>query len=126
VGRQHQFNQADSCTCLPCCGCARSLLLLLQLGSWVPASACVLSVFDGVFTRMGTSDCLMLGRSTFAEELGEASHILATATNRCEAAQGQEQRQGAGGRPTAEAGARAGPGLLSIVSEFRKQHCGKS
>jgi hypothetical protein len=56
----------------------------LQLGSWVPAVSCVLSVFDGVYCRMGASDCLMLGRSTFAEELGEASHILATATNRCD------------------------------------------
>lgn len=59
------------------------LLLPLQLGSWVPASSCVLSVFDGVFCRMGASDCLLLGRSTFAEELGDASHILASATNRC-------------------------------------------
>lgn len=44
----------------------------------------MLSVFDGVYCRMGASDCLMLGRSTFAEELGEASHILARATNRCD------------------------------------------
>jgi DNA mismatch repair protein MSH3 len=62
------------------------LLLLcctvLQLGSWVPATACRLSVFDGVFSRMGASDCLLAGRSTFAEELGDASHILSTATNR--------------------------------------------
>lgn len=54
----------------------------MQLGSWVPAASCVLSVFDGVYTRMGASDCLKLGRSTFAEELGEASHILARATSR--------------------------------------------
>jgi DNA mismatch repair ATPase MutS len=55
---------------------------LLQLGSWVPATSCRLSVFDGVFSRMGASDCLLAGRSTFAEELGDASHILSTATNR--------------------------------------------
>lgn len=58
-------------------------IILAQLGSWVPAVRCRLSVFDGVFSRMGASDCLLAGRSTFAEELGDASHILATATNRC-------------------------------------------
>jgi hypothetical protein len=58
------------------------LLCCTQLGSWVPAASCRLSVFDGVFSRMGASDCLLAGRSTFAEELGDASHILGTATNR--------------------------------------------
>jgi DNA mismatch repair protein MSH3 len=61
---------------------AALLVIMAQLGSWVPAASCVLSVFDGVYTRMGASDCLKLGRSTFAEELGEASHILARATSR--------------------------------------------
>lgn len=60
-----------------------SVVPCTQLGSWVPASSCTLSVFDRVCCRMGASDSLMLGRSTFAEELGEASHILAHATNRC-------------------------------------------
>eukprot|EP00879_Flechtneria_rotunda_P029922 GHRR01032389.1.p1 GENE.GHRR01032389.1~~GHRR01032389.1.p1 ORF type:complete len:502 (+),score=204.36 GHRR01032389.1:576-2081(+) len=57
-------------------------IIMAQLGSWVPATACQLSVFDGVFSRMGATDCLLQGRSTFAEELGDASHILASATNR--------------------------------------------
>lgn len=57
-------------------------LIMAQLGSWVPAAGCHMSVFDGVFSRMGASDSLMLGRSTFAEELEDASYILQHATNR--------------------------------------------
>lgn len=57
-------------------------VIMAHLGSWVAAAGCQLSVFDGVFSRMGASDSLMLGRSTFAEELEDASHILQTATNR--------------------------------------------
>ena len=43
---------------------------MAQLGSYVPAAACRLRPLDAVFTRMGSSDSLALGRSTFAEELG--------------------------------------------------------
>jgi DNA mismatch repair ATPase MutS len=61
-------------------------VLMAQIGAWVPAASCVLSVFDGVFVRSGASDSLILRRSTFAEELGEASHILEHATCRWEGA----------------------------------------
>lgn len=43
---------------------------MAQLGSYVPAASVRLRALDGVFTRMGASDNLALGRSTFAEELG--------------------------------------------------------
>jgi hypothetical protein len=43
---------------------------MAQVGSYVPACSARLRPLDAVFTRMGASDCLALGRSTFAEELG--------------------------------------------------------
>lgn len=46
------------------------IAIMAQLGSYVPAAACRLRALDGVYTRMGASDNLALGRSTFAEELG--------------------------------------------------------
>ncbi|XP_077241803.1 homolog of DNA mismatch repair protein MSH3 isoform X2 [Tasmannia lanceolata] len=46
------------------------------VGSFVPASSAKLHVLDGVYTRMGSSDSIQQGRSTFFEELSEASHIL--------------------------------------------------
>ena len=53
---------------------------MLQIGSWVPAAAVKLRAIDAVHTRMGASDNLAQGRSTFLEELSETSAILATAT----------------------------------------------
>ncbi|KAF5839839.1 muts domain V-domain-containing protein, partial [Dunaliella salina] len=54
--------------------------IMAQIGSFVPADSCELSVCDGVFTRMGASDNLLLGRSTFMEELSDAADTLANAT----------------------------------------------
>ncbi len=45
----------------------------------MPAEALALHVHDGVFTRMGASDNLLMGRSTFMEELGDASQVGAAA-----------------------------------------------
>ncbi|KAL6770467.1 hypothetical protein ACKKBF_B31365 [Auxenochlorella protothecoides x Auxenochlorella symbiontica] len=59
---------------------AALVAIMAQLGSFVPAQAASLAPFDAVFTRMGASDNLALGRSTFLEELGEASAILSQAT----------------------------------------------
>eukprot|EP00887_Chlorella_sp_A99_P004262 scaffold15.g4262.t1 len=61
---------------------AALIAIMAQVGSFVPAESVTMHVFDGIFTRMGASDNLALGRSTFAEELGEASAILAQATPR--------------------------------------------
>ncbi|KAL1555083.1 Mismatch repair protein msh3 [Salvia divinorum] len=55
---------------------------LAQVGCFVPASSAKLHVLDGIFTRMGASDSIQLGKSTFLEELSEASHILQTCTSR--------------------------------------------
>nr|GEU75635.1 DNA mismatch repair protein MSH3 isoform X1 [Tanacetum cinerariifolium] len=58
------------------------IAIMAQVGSFVPASSARLHVLDGIYTRMGASDSIQQGRSTFLEELGEASHILQTCTGR--------------------------------------------
>ncbi|KAL6127736.1 hypothetical protein ACLB2K_071099 [Fragaria x ananassa] len=52
------------------------IAIMAQVGSFVPASLARLHVLDGIYTRMGASDSIQQGRSTFLEELSEASHIL--------------------------------------------------
>ncbi|KDD73896.1 MutS domain V protein, partial [Helicosporidium sp. ATCC 50920] len=61
---------------------AALLAILAQMGCWVPAEAMTLRPLDAILTRMGASDSLALGRSTFMEELGETAAILQTATPR--------------------------------------------
>ncbi|KAJ4899490.1 DNA mismatch repair protein MSH3 [Raphanus sativus] len=56
--------------------------IMAQVGSFVPASFAKLHVLDGVFTRMGATDSIQHGRSTFLEELSEASHIIRTCSSR--------------------------------------------
>ncbi|KAK9059646.1 hypothetical protein SSX86_020350 [Deinandra increscens subsp. villosa] len=56
------------------------ITIMAQVGSFVPASSAKLHVLDGIYTRMGASDSIQQGRSTFLEELGEASYILDTCT----------------------------------------------
>ncbi|KAL6533143.1 Mismatch repair protein msh3 [Orobanche minor] len=58
------------------------IALMAQVGCFVPASSAKLHVLDGIYTRMGASDSIQLGRSTFLEELSEASHILQVCTSR--------------------------------------------
>ncbi|KAK7196447.1 mismatch repair protein MSH3 [Novymonas esmeraldas] len=50
--------------------------VLAQLGCGVPADAATLPVFDGVFSRMGASDAILDGASTFLSEMDETSRIL--------------------------------------------------
>jgi DNA mismatch repair protein MutS len=57
-------------------------VILAQTGSFVPARAARLSVVDRVFTRIGASDNLARGRSTFMVEMTETAAILHTATPR--------------------------------------------
>ncbi|KAI4351764.1 hypothetical protein L6164_006086 [Bauhinia variegata] len=52
------------------------IAIMAQVGSFVPASSAKLHVLDGIYTRMGASDSIQRGRSTFLEELSETSHIL--------------------------------------------------
>ena len=61
---------------------AALIVILAQMGSFVPARAARLAVVDRVFTRIGASDNLARGRSTFMVEMTETAAILHTATAR--------------------------------------------
>jgi len=61
---------------------AALIVILAQMGSFVPAAAARLGVVDRVFTRIGASDNLARGRSTFMVEMTETAAILHTATPR--------------------------------------------
>ncbi len=56
------------------------IVLMAQMGSFVPASKARIGVVDKVFTRVGASDNLVRGQSTFMVEMSETSAILHTAT----------------------------------------------
>ncbi|MCD4829738.1 MAG: DNA mismatch repair protein MutS, partial [Candidatus Cloacimonetes bacterium] len=56
------------------------IAILAQMGSFVPAASAILPVFDKVFTRVGASDNLAMGQSTFLVEMLETANILAGAT----------------------------------------------
>ena len=58
------------------------IVILAQMGSFVPARSARLSLVDRVFTRIGASDNLARGRSTFMVEMTETAAILHTATAR--------------------------------------------
>lgn len=60
---------------------AALLIILAQLGSFVPADSAELPLTDRVFTRVGASDNLARGRSTFMVEMTETAAILNTATS---------------------------------------------
>ena len=57
-------------------------VLMAQCGSFVPASSSELSVVDRIYTRVGASDNLTLGQSTFMLEMNEAAAILNNATEK--------------------------------------------
>ncbi len=61
---------------------AALIVILAQMGSFVPARAARLGVVDRIFTRIGASDNLARGRSTFMVEMTETAAILNTATRR--------------------------------------------
>jgi len=61
---------------------AALILVLASIGSFVPATRAVIGPFDRVFTRIGASDDLAGGRSTFMVEMTEAAVILNAATDR--------------------------------------------
>lgn len=65
--------------------CVRAVALIVcmaQIGSFVPAQSVTLSIHDAVQTRMGASDEIGRGKSTFMVELSETSDILRTVTPR--------------------------------------------
>ena len=56
------------------------IVILAQMGSFVPASHAELGIIDSVFTRVGASDDLSAGQSTFMVEMNEVAYILDNAT----------------------------------------------
>ncbi|MGB1261439.1 MAG: DNA mismatch repair protein MutS [Cognaticolwellia sp.] len=58
------------------------IVLLAHIGSYVPASAASIGMVDRIFTRIGASDDLASGRSTFMVEMTETANILHNATNK--------------------------------------------
>jgi len=61
---------------------AALITLLAHIGSYVPASAATIGIVDRIFTRMGSSDDLAGGRSTFMVEMTETANIMHNATDR--------------------------------------------
>ncbi len=58
------------------------IALMAQIGSYVPATSAKLGVVDKIFTRVGASDDLTLGQSTFMVEMIETAYILNSATEK--------------------------------------------
>ena len=58
------------------------ITLFAQMGSFVPASAAKIGIVDRIFTRVGASDNLVMGQSTFLVEMNETANILNNATSR--------------------------------------------
>lgn len=58
------------------------ITLMAQIGSFVPASSANISICDKIFTRIGASDDLAGGKSTFMVEMWEVSNILKNATSK--------------------------------------------
>ena len=58
------------------------IVILAQIGSFVPASRVTMGLVDRIFTRVGASDRLTKGESTFMVEMVETAHILKEATSR--------------------------------------------
>jgi len=58
------------------------IVLMAQMGSFVPASSAIIGVVDSIFTRVGASDDLASGQSTFMVEMSEVANIVKSATSK--------------------------------------------
>ncbi len=58
------------------------ITLMAQVGCWVPARSCHIGLVDRIFSRVGASDDLARGNSTFMVEMNETANILNNATTR--------------------------------------------
>ena len=56
-------------------------VIMAQIGCFVPASSCDMMVFDAIYTRIGASDDLVSGESTFMVEMNEANNAISNATS---------------------------------------------
>lgn len=56
------------------------ICLMAHIGSFVPARSATIPIIDGIYTRVGASDDLASGQSTFMVEMSEVAHILKNAT----------------------------------------------
>ena len=56
------------------------IVIMAQIGSFVPCKSCNIPIFDKIFTRIGASDDLVSGESTFMVEMKEANYALQNAT----------------------------------------------
>ena len=56
------------------------IVIMAQIGSFVPCKSCSIPIFDKIFTRIGASDDLVSGESTFMVEMKEANYALQNAT----------------------------------------------
>ncbi len=61
---------------------AALIVVMAQMGSFVPAAAADVGIVDRIFTRIGATDALARGRSTFLVEMSETANILNNATSR--------------------------------------------
>ncbi len=57
-----------------------TIIIMAQMGSFVPARICNLKIFDQIFTRIGATDDLSSGQSTFMVEMSEANYAIKNAT----------------------------------------------
>ncbi len=58
------------------------IAIMAQIGSFVPASVAKLPIFDAIYTRIGASDDLVSGSSTFMVEMTEAANAITSATDK--------------------------------------------
>ena len=58
------------------------IAIMAQIGSFVPATVAKLPIFDAIYTRIGASDDLVSGESTFMVEMTEAAHAITEATDK--------------------------------------------
>ena len=58
------------------------IVLMAQIGSWVPAASAEIGLVDRIFTRVGANDDLARGQSTFMVEMNETANIVNNATER--------------------------------------------
>lgn len=58
------------------------IVIMAQIGSFVPCKSCIIPIFDKIFTRIGASDDLVSGESTFMVEMKEANRAITSATDK--------------------------------------------